>query len=1321
MWVRSILVVSSLLSVQGSSSVFVPSDDAITEATNPDNQLGDDYQSVMAGLRDYSEEANLRRYRLQLLLIDREPKLRAGLEAMFAKLAALYQNMQGVRNAVAKQTTVIDADATAGGLYAASRELMAEIPATQKLMNTVFDNLYKALVRDSKAINETLAETEEDYRARMQASASIVTTLLARMDKDFAAKAYAQEAAMRKAAADLQSKSLVSLNQQDQQTNKTRDLISQISQSIGESTARVASVVSQFSTMPTEVQNVHKKRVAMMQSDFQNGIAKQQSDAEDLIQKNVDNALTAIQKQGMQIAQQFQRQVTATQDSVVKKLSDVEDLVERQTAGIKRSVNSTVTEISGKVKQIQDNSTRVINQISRKSDLVANDALKAASDARDILTQLASKLGMSRQDFVTSLGKVKAGLPAKLQAVLQRMLNVNQGMNSDLVQALLSENGGVAYIGKFTDEQLARLALAVDPKIAKTRSDIADQGFNTKAIIDQLMGAIDKNNRDVNTNTALAVGQRQQSLQAILSSMGGSIDDLMTLLGDSSSSSQNALNQIRDTLLNMNSDSLVSVLNRVRDLSTENSDRMETFVRTIVGPNTKLTDSQFKEIAGMLTTLLALEQSIEEQQNALMMRTQVHQARTAANITELSDRIQQATTRSLALAQQIGGKSEGRLAALKALLSSESMKASTQAQAMATESVNSIDSMFANLDTISRGIHKTVAQSISSTESNLNQAGKQLGKLGIDSAQSINQLSAVALSIISEAEKAQSVDLSAAKTNIEKLRNDFLTTFKRNASANVDQALADVTARLQTASSQEASLKDLVSSIQDGLDRMKSDLSVAGKYSDNQTVVLKERIAKAEQRLASVNFEIKTGLSETINAFQQKLRDKETYLNSTGTDLNNQLNQVKSLVIKAQDQLRRNLAIYKTRIDDVVNEIRSYMNLSSNADELAISHDIANQLASVNATQVQLVSIRGGINDTLIGMKSRQISTTNRTRNVIEEILQTASNVAAASWTGRTANLEKLTAVGLSVDQQANKLRETVLSAAADMQSKIQANRNATSELISKTESEQATRLADVQRDASNVESQARKRYLENLFKIGSLNDDLGRTTKQLAQLLDNTNATIDDISESAMAQMDLGFQTLSDLNRAESRKIASVQDVMNAFSSVALMFLNETEGSMLRVMSDMNLLDKASKGKLVSMRGRTDDEVNWLGTNLNSTVEKLQLSLEQDKAVQDGLRQALLTSKQRLVKVREREDFDIATITSQIRDLEGRIRTNSQSQIAKVRAWIAKRSPELANQLLAGKRTSSSFLEKRKRIISKDMHQRLMRVKRDLMRLERE
>jgi hypothetical protein len=309
----------------------------------------------------------------------------------------------------------------------------------------------------------------------------------------------------------------------------------------------------------------------------------------------------------------------------------------------------------------------------------------------------------------------------------------------------------------------------------------------------------------------------------------------------------------------------------------------------------------------------------------------------------------------------------------------------------------------------------------------------------------------------------------------------------------------------------------------------------------------------------------------------------------------------------------------------------------------------------------------------------------------------------------------------MSVDRQANQVRSTLLSAASKMQETIMADRNSTSALIAKSESEQATRLVQIQRDASDVENQARKRFLDNLFKIGTLNDDLGRTTKQLARLLNNANATIDDISESAMAHMDLGFQTLYSLNKAESRKLASVQDVMNAFSSVAIMFLNETEDSMKRVMSDMNLLDQASQGKLSVMQGRTNDEVKWLGNNLNTTVEKFQLSLEQDKAVQEGLSQALLASKKRLVAIRQREDEDISVITSKIANLEAKIRQNGQLQIAKVRAWISKRSPALANQLINGKSRSSSFVEKpstKKRRLIRDMRRRILRVNRDFQAL---
>lgn len=1282
------LVVSAgIVNVRGQgSSVFAGGDEAIAEAIDPGNQIGDDYHSVMAGLTDYSEEANLRRYRLQLMLIEREPKLRAALQTMFAKLATMYTEMQKVRNAVSKQVTIIDADASAGGLYAASRELMAEVPATQKLMKKVFNDLYKSLQKDGLAINSTLAETEDDYRARMQASANIISALLAKLDRDFAAKAYSQELAMRQAVTTLEEKSMTSLRQQEQQTNKTKDLIAQVSRSVSESTAQVANMVSQFTLMPAQIQNLHKMQVNALQANFQKTLSDAQSSAQTQIQNNVDNSLAAMQTQGMRVAQQFQREVTSTQNKISQKLSDVQDIVNRETTAIQKSVNMTVAQITGQVQQIQANATRQIKQIGKKSDILSNDALKAATDSRNLLTELANKLGMSRQDFIAALGQVKAGLPNKLQSVLQRMLSVNQGMNADVIQALLRENGGIAYIGTFTDEQLRKLAIALDSKLASTQKGIANQGFNIKSIIDQLMGAIDQNSRETSTNTALSVGKAQQSLQAVLSAMGGSINDLMALLGDSSASSQDALAQIKQSLLSMNSDSLTSVLKRVKQLGNENTDEMETFLRTVVGPDTKLTDSQFQEMAGLLTTLLSLEQSIEEQQNSVMRRIQGGQAKTASKIQDLSDRIKDATSKAMGMAQQIGATSEGRLAALKALLSSASMKASQEAQKTATNSLNTIDAMFAHLDAIARGIHQSVSESISGTEADLNQAGKKLSSLGISSAEAVNALSALALSMINDAEKQQGLDFSTAKSSIEKLRADFIANFKQQATATADAALAGVRAKLQNATMQEAALKDFVSSIETGLSRIKADLQITGRYSDNQAAVLKDRINQAEQRLARINVEIRAGLSKTVDEFQKKLADKETYLNATGTDLNNQLANVKALVKKAQTQLRKNLQIYQIKIDGVVNEIRSYMNLSSAADELAISHDIANQLASVNATAIQLAGIRGGLNESLIGMKQRLNSTTNRTTATIETLITTASQIGEGSAQGRLANIKALTAVGLSVDEQANLLRKNVLTTAQEIEKMISAGKNATSAKITATESEQATRLANIQRDAANVESQARKRFIDNLYKIGGLNNDLGLTTRQLAQLLDNVNGTIEDISSSMMSHMNLGFETLYNLNKAENRKIASVQDVMNAFSGVVLLFLNETEQSMNRAMSDMNLLDTASKAKLKVMKGRTNDETNWLGNNLNATVERFQLSIEQERSVQEGLKKALSESKKRLVAVRQREDQDVAALTSQIGALENKIRKGGQDQIAKVRAWIAKRSPQLAQRLVDGR-----------------------------------
>ena len=583
----------------------------------------------------------------------------------------------------------------------------------------------------------------------------------------------------------------------------------------------------------------------------------------------------------------------------------------------------------------------------------------------------------------------------------------------------------------------------------------------------------------------------------------------------------------------------------------------------------------------------------------------------------------------------------------------------------------------------------------------------------------------MALSILSQAEKSQSSDFAATKATIENLKANFLSSFKKNAVASTDAALAEVMAKLQSAGTEETALKQYVSSVEDGIKRIKAYLMVAGRYSDEKATEYRAKIADAERRLAAVNAEIRSGLTATISEFQSKLADKETFLNSTGTDLNNQLGQVKQLVRNAQIQLRKNLLMYQAKIDGVVDQIRSYMNLSANADELAISHGIATQLASINKTEIQLASIRAGVEDKLSTMQRRHNSTSQKTGGVLNELIDTAMDVSSSAANAKLSTVAKLTAVGIEVDQDANAIRDQLIGSKTKFEAEIAANKNKTKDFIDASEAEQARKLIAIQDQAAAVENQSRKRFIENLGKIGSLNDDLRMTTTQLAQLLSNANGTIEDISATAMEHMNLSFTTLYNLNKAENRKVASVSDVMNAFSSVVLMFLNETDVSMRTVMGQMDTIDRSSKGKLGAMQRRTDDEVSWIGGNLNDTYEKFKLGIQQERAVQEGLKNAVAASRQRLVAVRQREDADIASIRDGIAALEQHIRDNGQKQIATVRGWIAKRSPQIAKKLLDSR--VASLLERNatesgiRRSVVRDIRKRMHRVQLDLTELRHE
>ena len=200
---------------------------------------------------------------------------------------------------------------------------------------------------------------------------------------------------------------------------------------------------------------------------------------------------------------------------------------------------------------------------------------------------------------------------------------------------------------------------------------------------------------------------------------------------------------------------------------------------------------------------------------------------------------------------------------------------------------------------------------------------------------------------------------------------------------------------------------------------------------------------------------------------------------------------------------------------------------------------------------------------------------------------------------------------------------------------------------------------------------------------MDALDDDVLMTSKQLAELLNAANADVNDISTSAMYQLNLGMETLAKLNKAENRKVASVGDVMNAFSSVVVSYIGETRAAMNRVMSDLGLIDKVNKKKLSELNVRTNDEVTWITTGVNSTRDSFQMNVQQERVVQDGLMKAVEGASNRLAKIRNNDRIDMDAIADKVAELKRGIKEQGEREIAKVRKWIASRSPKIAKGLL--------------------------------------
>ena len=266
---------------------------------------------------------------------------------------------------------------------------------------------------------------------------------------------------------------------------------------------------------------------------------------------------------------------------------------------------------------------------------------------------------------------------------------------------------------------------------------------------------------------------------------------------------------------------------------------------------------------------------------------------------------------------------------------------------------------------------------------------------------------------------------------------------------------------------------------------------------------------------------------------------------------------------------------------------------------------------------------------------------------------------------------------------------------------------------ITSGEAGQAKNVGQLNDRATDVASQSRKNFVSHLERMGNIDDDTLRVSKQLQTLIGNADGTITDVSESAMSHLELSVKTMAKLNQAEVRKVASVSDVMQAFSAVVVGFLNETGSTMETVMNELNSVDSASKAKLKQIDTRSKDEMNWVDSGLNSTVDSFKESIAQEQAMQAGLKQKLLEDESFFKASEASKISEPGDIQDQVTLLKQKVNKHQSDQLAKVRGWISSRNPQVAKALFG---QAGSFVETTSRdAVIRDIKGRMEHIKQEL------
>lgn len=1247
--------------------------------------------SIKAAMSDYSEDASKNRFNLISLLTSAFAEKNASLAIMQGLAQKVKFEAFKYAKKVDNVTQILTADASAGGIQATSRELMAQVPQAQKMLSKMMKQQLKNVASDGRVMSQQFKTTTDEYAGRMEKYSQTLTNVVRNQDAAFARFASGQAGAMKNSANLLRQNAAAGL------AGAKTDLASAV-QSIANTGATAA---ASLSTLNNGLTNTNRD-ITNSQRGFKAGLSDAQDELEDDLRASQANSETGLDFAAMKSTDAIEGLAETSGTAANREFSSLDSAGKRLLGEVISALASAANKLS---KTVDKSTTTVLGQVSSVGDSVVRQvgsitghSSRIAADNQNILADLQKMLGLNQADasaifaaFSTKINGLQNGVGSSFGEVVNNAKSVASTVNGDSANELARQNKYIQYLMELATSEAGSVAANAQQQLSQKQIEHAKSLANGQSRIDLNSNALKQAMELANRNGLNQAAAASDRINGAAGTMSGSIADLLAMISESSGGAASALSEMQSQFGSKASASFTDLVEALRGANNDGTNTAEELIKRIVGPNSDAANSQFGSMRDLLSKLLSGTEGQSSAQGTAMDQLKNLQRLFGSKIGGVGQSMNGIYALNSELSNTVGNQGGTMLSDKRAAIIKALQEELARVQDEANGGLNVIDQLIHGTNGMSKfDNEQQVAQGLGGVGSDMESGNTDLVEVQKAQVKALTGLSSMAVSILSQSKNQGATDSNTAREMLARNKANIIAKFREIAANTTGTELGDAMSGLLATGNSTKILDYLTGDVQTALKKIEADSKIARDVNNEKRSQFDSYLSSVERDTRASQAEIVAQLDTAIGAVQQALVNKTRDLNTTKGELESGLADIKEKVEGAQTTLRQNLFLYRDKLKDIIDQIRKYMNMSGDADELAIQNDIARQMGKVNSTELTIAAANAAVEDKLKQQNATRSLSSGSQKDIVNSLIQGSMMAEEGATDGHLASNEKLVAVATGIDNASNTLESSLSSSSAEIASGISKSSAESASSMRRHEGEQAKRLDQLSVKSGDVSTQARKAYISNLEKMKGVSDDTLMLSQQLSTLLGSADGTIEDVSGTTMNHLGLSAETMTMLNKQAARKVASIGDVMDAFTSVVLAFLNETAASMNSLKGDMGRIQNVSSVKLHQMAIRTEDELNWVESNFNKSQDALTHLDTQNDAIRAAFDRGTADVGKNIKKDQEIREKEGRSFADQIDQIKQKVIKNSNDQLAKVRAWLRSRNPVIAQQILS----SSSLIE---------------------------